>query len=70
MPQTGMDWWVILGVFVAVVGVIIASRQLKKQKSAVEQTMTNSRGSSQTVTDKNDSVRQKMDNVTDGDQNA
>jgi len=70
MPQTGMDWWVILGVVVAVVGVIIAWRQLKKSRSTVEQTMTNSRGSSQTVTDKNDAVRQKMDNVTDGDQNA
>lgn len=30
MPQTGMDWWVIAGVLVAVVGVWIAWRQYRK----------------------------------------
>ena len=32
MPQTGMDWWVIAGVLVAVAGVWIAWRQLKGGK--------------------------------------
>ncbi len=68
MPQSGMDYWVIGGVIVAIVAALIAYWQLKKRKPSVDQTMTNSRSSTQTA--QRDDVKQAMDNTTDGDQNA
>ncbi|WP_143529944.1 hypothetical protein [Salibaculum halophilum] len=39
MPQTGMDWWVIAGVLVAVFGVWIAWRQYRAAKPKTENTI-------------------------------
>ncbi|WP_296427563.1 hypothetical protein [Yoonia sp.] len=68
MPQSGMDYWVIGGVIIAIVAVLIPYWQLKKRKPSVDQKMTNSRSSTQTA--QRDDVKQTMDNTTDGDQNA
>jgi ABC-type nickel/cobalt efflux system permease component RcnA len=39
MPQTGMDWWVIAGVLVAVIGVWIAWRQYRKGRATTHNTI-------------------------------
>ena len=66
MPQTSMDYWVIAGVAVAVIGVLIAWRSMRKNATGPVQTMTDTSGSKQTATKNN--VKQTMKNVTDGEQ--
>lgn len=48
MPETGMDWWVIAGVLVAVVAAVIAWRQLRGRKPATTNTITHGSHNTQT----------------------
>ncbi len=68
MPNTSMDWWVIAGVIVAIVGVAIAwtaiRRKPKTGKPSVVQEMTDSHGGAQFAG--RDDIHQKMKGSTGG----
>jgi LPXTG-motif cell wall-anchored protein len=48
MPQTGMDWWVIVGVLAGIAGAFFAWRQIRKPKRKTTNTITSGSGNTQT----------------------
>lgn len=66
MPETGMDYWVIIGVVVAIIAAYLTWKGLRKSPDRPVQNMTRTKGSTQDASGQN--IEQNMKDVTDGEQ--